>query len=93
MVMKRVWDFMTSSLKTASVGDGIYDVIEMMKEAGVPYMPIVDKKGKVISLVSQRDLYSLLSDELNTLSTTLVKTSIQLRSHRPDKSDKSNKAA
>lgn len=50
--------------------DGIYDVIRKMKNQGVRRVPVVDKKGDVIGIISFDDLIVLLGKEMADLSET-----------------------
>ncbi len=68
-----VWDttvenIVSEELATCRVDDGIFDCIEKMREAGVRRMPVVDKKGHAVGIVSFGDLLAFLSREFYDLT-------------------------
>lgn len=75
---------MTRALETVTLNEGIYNVVEKMKKGEVRRIPVVDKSGKAVALLSFDDVFGLLADEVNAL-----KDAIRMR--RPTKL--TNKAA
>jgi CBS domain-containing protein len=63
-----VRDIMTSPVLSAKVSDGIYEVIDKMKQGKVRRMPVLNGGGKLIGIISFGDIIGLLSDELSRLS-------------------------
>jgi CBS domain-containing protein len=59
-----VGQFVHASLQTASVSDGLSDVIRKMREHGVRRLPIVDGEARLIGVVSFDDVLVLLGREL-----------------------------
>jgi CBS domain-containing protein len=52
--------FMTKRVFTLKIGDSIWKALDVMAELGIRHLPIVDNKGKVIRIVSIRDLLNRL---------------------------------
>lgn len=52
----KISKYMTVNLITAKVDEGARTCFFRMKEAGVRHMPIVDEAGKLIGIISDRDL-------------------------------------
>lgn len=61
---------MTKKLSTATVNDGIYDIIRVMKQNEVRRVPIVDLAGKAVGLLSFGDILQLLGKEFNDLTSS-----------------------
>jgi predicted transcriptional regulator len=59
---------MTESLVTCYDTDGIFDCITKMKDAKVRRIPIVDKTGKAIGILSAADLLTVLAKEFDFLA-------------------------
>lgn len=60
-------DVMTSPLVTAHEEEGIFKIIDQMKESQCRRIVIVDNQGKAKGLVSSGDLLKLLIQELSML--------------------------
>lgn len=56
-------DVMNSEMLWASPDDTIGEVAARMSEAGIRHLPVRDRNGKVVGLVSSRDLLTALVDE------------------------------
>lgn len=52
----RVVDIMSSPVRTADPGDTIANVHSAMRMMGFRHMPIVDESGRVVGVVSDRDV-------------------------------------
>jgi signal-transduction protein with cAMP-binding, CBS, and nucleotidyltransferase domain len=63
----RVKDLMTSSPRTVSENDGLFDCINAMHDEGVRRIPVVDQQGKALGIVSFGDILKILSKEFNAL--------------------------
>ncbi len=59
---------MTPAPTTVRETDGIFDCIETMKSAKVRRIPVVDRSGEVIGIVSFGDILAVLSKELGELT-------------------------
>lgn len=56
-------DIMTTSLETIEPGDDARDALELMELRGFRHLPVVDD-GRVVGIVSVRDLYSVVKRQL-----------------------------
>ena len=65
-------DVMTPNPETVSEDDGIVDIIHTMKQAAVRRVPVVDRAGRAIGLVSFGDVFRLLGQELALLGENLT---------------------
>lgn len=63
-----VRQIMTEHIVTVKSSDGIFDVIQAMKENRVRRVPVVDNGGKCIGLLSFGDIFQLLATEMAALS-------------------------
>jgi CBS domain-containing protein len=50
-----VKDYMTANLVTFSPDMGVLDAIHMLIERGISGAPVVDKLGKIVGILSERD--------------------------------------
>jgi acetoin utilization protein AcuB len=51
-----VRDYMTTSVVTANLRDGLRQTFYRMRERGVRHMPVLDGKERLVGIVSDRDL-------------------------------------
>lgn len=63
-----VGDVMTRSLLAVPESEGIYDTIQFMRSKAVRRVPVVDKDGALVGIVSADDLLDLLSEEVGGLA-------------------------
>jgi len=63
-----VGDLLARDLVTASEDEGVFECIQRMRLAGVRRMPVVDRKGALVGIVSVDDLVALFAEELTALS-------------------------
>ena len=63
-----VENVMTESLQSVKETDGVFDVVETMRGAGVRRIPVVDGRGQAVGIVSFGDLLGILSKELSELT-------------------------
>ena len=52
----KVTHYMTSKLVTARPADGIRQAFFRMRSEGVRHLPVVDESGKLVGIISDRDL-------------------------------------
>ncbi len=64
----RMADLVTRELATAREQDGVYETIQRMRVHGVRRMPVVDKDGALVGIVTLDDLIALLAEEMNALA-------------------------
>jgi CBS domain-containing protein len=67
-----VENVLTESLQTVSETDGLYDVVRKMRESKVRRIPVVDKDGAAIGIVSFGDVVAIIAKELSELSEAAV---------------------
>lgn len=68
-------DVMTRHPATVSENTPIEDVLALMRTKSVRRMPVVDKQGHLVGLVSVDDVLSLLAEEFRHLGKLLEKSS------------------
>ena len=61
-------DRMTKPPITAPPGMPIQEALKLMRERGIRRLPVVDKKGKLIGIVSDRDLLHASPSDATSLS-------------------------
>jgi CBS domain-containing protein len=59
---------MSTPVEIVSLGEGVFDVAELMKEYKVRRLPVVDEDGILVGLVTLDDLLHLLARELWNLT-------------------------
>lgn len=68
-------EIMTRELKTIRKDTGIFEAIQEMKSSGVRRLPVVDKGGRLVGLITLDDIIRLLSRELGEISRIIGKES------------------
>ena len=65
-----VWaaDVMTEEIGTVDAGDRVLDAARKMVEKDVRHLVVVDHDGRVVGVVSMRDLFGRLTEALDTSS-------------------------
>jgi CBS domain-containing protein len=63
----RVEDVMTSGPVTAGENDTLFDVLGLMRGAGVRRVPVVGANGELIGLVALDDLLGLVSSQMQAI--------------------------
>lgn len=63
-----VGDIMADGLLTGRESEGVLETMEMMRCKGVRRLPIVDKNGQLVGIVTVDDLLEVLAEELNELA-------------------------
>jgi len=63
-----VGDIMGPDLVTARESEGVLETMQIMRYKGVRRLPIVDKDGQLIGIVSFDDLLEVLAEEFGELS-------------------------
>lgn len=62
-----VSEVMTTGIESVSEEDGIYNVVERMKKSGVRRIPVVDRSGRAVALLSFDDVFELIAEEMDGL--------------------------
>lgn len=68
----KVESIMSSGIETVSEDAGVMDILECMKSSKVRRVPIVDRLGKAVALVSFGDIFELLTKELSMLAAPTI---------------------
>ncbi|MEZ4661679.1 MAG: CBS domain-containing protein [Caldilineaceae bacterium] len=63
-----VKEYMTSPAATISAKTGIQEGLKMMHEGGFRRLPVVDEHGKLVGIVSERDLLHASPSQATSLS-------------------------
>jgi len=59
-------DVMTENPETLRAGDDAHDAVELMLGRNIRHLPVIDDDGKVIAMVSMRDLLKAALQDLDT---------------------------
>lgn len=59
-----VADIMSEAVVTASEGDDFFKLVSLMNQSGVTRLPMLDAQGKVIGVVTAKNLLQLLAKSL-----------------------------
>ena len=68
-----VGDIMVSNLAIVDQESGIFEVIQLMSNKGVRRLPVVDKNGGLVGIVTLDDLFVMMAKELGSFSKLLTK--------------------
>src|SRR5262249_47023234 len=60
----RLGDIMTRAPDTVQPGDSVRDALELMSAGNYRHLPVVDDRRRVVGIVSIRDLYRCVVDQL-----------------------------
>lgn len=63
-----VGDIMSPNLVTVQKDEGVFEAIRLMRSKGVRRIPVVDKKGALLGILSADDLLDLLAEEMTELA-------------------------
>jgi len=66
-------DLATSDLITCREDQGIFECIQQMRLHGVRRMPVVDRDGELVGIVSVDDLVQLLAEEMGELGKLITR--------------------
>lgn len=64
----KVADIMKAELMTALSTENVFETIERMRYKGIRRIPVVDKHGALIGIVSVDDIWKFLAKEVNELA-------------------------
>lgn len=68
-----VEDIMADQLITASEEQGVFETAEQMQRGGVRRLPVVDKGGALVGIVTLDDLFEFLTMHLSELSRAVAR--------------------
>jgi CBS domain-containing protein len=77
-----VGDIMDPELVTARESEGVLETMQIMRYKGVRRLPIVDKEGQLVGIVSIDDLLELLAEELGELTKIVAREQARETSSR-----------
>ncbi len=63
-----VGDVMGTQLETVGEHEGVFETIQQMRKAGIRRIPVVNRQGGLVGIVSVDDLVQLLAEEMTELS-------------------------
>jgi CBS domain-containing protein len=79
-----VGDVMTTPAKTVTLDTPIEEALSLMRRESVRRLPVVDREGKLVGLVSLDDVLRLLAEEFATIESLITRESPEvLASVRP----------
>jgi len=66
-------DLGARELVTTGEDQGIYECMQQMRINGIRRMPVVDRKGGLVGIISLDDLIQLLAEEMSELAKVIVR--------------------
>lgn len=77
-----VKDFMTTAVITANLRDGLHQTFHRMLERDVRHMPVLGEDGKLVGIISERDLRrpDFVDDDPNTVHYYVLDNSLHVES-------------
>jgi CBS domain-containing protein len=66
-------DIMSYELLTAREQDGLWEVMQRMRARGVRRVPVIDKDGDLIGIITADDIIALLSSELEDFAKIITR--------------------
>jgi len=71
-----VGDLVARKLLTVAEDQGVFETIQYMRTNGVRRMPVVDRAGGLVGIISVDDLIQLLSDEMSELAKLIAREQV-----------------
>ncbi len=78
-----VGDIMSSKLVTVRESDEIADTLELMRAKGVRRLPVVDKQGALVGILTVDDLLDLLAEMASNIAALVLRQSKREQKTRP----------
>ncbi len=63
-----VGDIMAAGVATVRESEGLYETLRYMRDKGVRRMPVVDREGALVGILTLDDLLGLLAEEMTELA-------------------------
>ena len=63
-----VGDIMSPEVATVREGEGLFEALRYMRDKGVRRMPVVDREGALVGILTLDDLLELLAEEMAELA-------------------------
>lgn len=79
-----VGEIMTETLVTARDEEGVYEGLERMRSQGVRRMPVVDKSGGLVGIVTLDDLLDILGEEMAQIVKTVSREQYREKQSRKE---------
>ena len=64
----KVGDIMAPEVPTVRESEGLFEALRYMRDKGVRRMPVVDREGALVGILTLDDLLSLLAEEMTELA-------------------------
>jgi CBS domain-containing protein len=64
----KVGDIMGPEVATVRETEGLFEALRYMRDKGVRRMPVVDREGGLVGILTLDDLLSLLAEEMTELA-------------------------
>ena len=61
-------DIMGQELATVQASEGVFEAVRYMRTKGVRRMPVVDREGGLVGIVTLDDILTLLAEEMTELA-------------------------
>ena len=71
-----VGDLVARELVTVAEDQGVFEAMQHMRITGVRRMPVIDREGGLVGIVSVDDLIQLLSDEMSELAKLIAREQV-----------------
>lgn len=68
-----VGDIMSQELATVQETEGIFETMQYMRTQGVRRMPVIDRNGALVGIVTIDDLLGLLAEEMTELARAIAR--------------------
>jgi len=66
--MLKVGDIMGPEVATVNEGEGLFEALRYMRDKGVRRMPVTDREGGLVGILTLDDLLTLLAEEMTELA-------------------------
>ena len=70
-------DLAARELVTTAEDQGIYECMQQMRINGIRRVPVVDRKGGLVGIISLDDLIQLLAEEMTELAKVIVREQVR----------------
>jgi len=71
----RIREVMTTDLVVVEDGTGLYEALQCVREKGIRRLPIVDREGKLVGIITMDDIIRLLGQELQCMGEVIREAS------------------
>ena len=68
-----VGDLLTEELVAANEDQGVFETIQQMRLKGIRRVPVVDREGRLVGILSLDDLIQLLAEEMSELAKLITR--------------------